>query len=497
MVRLIVSILSVVLLSSCTSNYLSATCTDPDKCESAIISKTVQRNDKVSAGVLYALPRQRVKVTIKSEFATKESTQKTIDALTVTLGEHKTTLLEAEKEKKKNEELLKQHTSQNEKFIGDTTHKIFYAEATIKVEKEKIAGLNKEITGLKAQKKKIPKDGRLHKISVTPVAEAPHADGDAMLSAVMVDNPETADSFEITTTDAGLLSGGSGTSKGQVDEIIVSLAQAIGAFNAPTTPVPGVTKSSTSVKKSSKEDKKNGKDKCLPKTFTKTFVLDFKHSDAPEAEINRFFKTNKLCLKFNIDNASSFASDYSLLTYDINAEDGDGDGTEDDDKGLYDGLVYPRKSALNMSLCETINTGVQQCSPNASFPTQYFSLDIIDPSRVGVIKLDQGTFADNNYEFEFNNGLLTRFKSDKPSEIISALAMIPAAAKALVEIPAEIIQLKFDLSDKDRAYYEMQTAILKAKLEHDAISDNQEQYQQNIEDEILGTGDTTDGDDNN
>ena len=75
--------------------------------------------------------------------------------------------------------------------------------------------------------------------------------------------------------------------------------------------------------------------------------------------------------------------------------------------------------------------------------------------------------------------------------------MIPAAAKALVEIPAEIIQLKFDLSDKDRAYYEMQTAILKAKLEHDAISDNQEQYQQNIEDEILGTRDTSDGDDNN
>ncbi|GLX85158.1 hypothetical protein tloyanaT_14100 [Thalassotalea loyana] len=494
MVRLIVSILSVVLLSSCAGNYLSATCTDPDKCESAIISKTVQRNDKVSAGVLYALPRQRVKITIKSELVTKEGIKQTITKRYAEVDKSKAKLIQATKEKKSAEDRLAAH--KNAEDIGESYEtyasrvaiEIFEAKAIIKVETDKISALNKQIVKLKNQLTSFPDTPAIHTISMTPVAEAPHADGDAMLSAVMVDNPKTADSFEITTTDAGLLSGGSGTSKGQVDEIIVSLAKAIGAFNAPT----------TTVNKNAPIGSHSfvaAKGLCKHKAFNKTFVLDFKHSDAPEAEINRFFKTNKLCLKFNINNSSSFTSDYSLLTYDIKAEDEA--GTEDDDKGLYDGLVYPRKSALNMSLCETINTDVQQCSPMASFPTQYFSLDIIDPSRVGVIKLDQGTFADNNYEFEFSNGLLTRFKSDKPSEIISALAMIPAAAKALVEIPAEIIQLKFDLSDKDRAYYEMQTAILKAKLEHDAISENQEQYQQNIEDEILGTGDTTDGDDNN
>ena len=147
-----------------------------------------------------------------------------------------------------------------------------------------------------------------------------------------------------------------------------------------------------------------------------------------------------------------------------------------------------------MSLCETDFPG-QNCKTLPKTPTKYFSVDIIDPTRLGVIELQQGFFADNTYEFDFSNGLLTRYKSDKPSEIVSLLAMIPAAAKALVEVPAELIQLKFDLSDKDRAYYEMQTAILKAQIENDVLTNNIEKYEASLPDALLAPTDESAADD--
>jgi len=109
------------------------------------------------------------------------------------------------------------------------------------------------------------------------------------------------------------------------------------------------------------------------------------------------------------------------------------------------------------------------CSKQYDEPTgQYretLHIDAINPNIIGNLPLRRGVFATNDYEFEFSNGLLTRYKSVRPNELVAALSAVPAVAKALVSIPAEIISLKVDYSSQEKAYYEAQQAVLKARLQ--------------------------------
>jgi hypothetical protein len=295
-------------------------------------------------------------------------------------------------------------------------------------------------------------------------------DSEASLSAIVRENGFSSESIEIKTSDAGLLSGGTGTSKGNIDEIFIALAGVAGTFKADTS-LPFQTKSTNFLQNKGAFQDSNGE--CKQAEFDKKFIVNPNTDDAVK-DINDFFKTNQFCLKLELDNHELFKQAYKSIEIASNNKDklDVKPPLKAEEVEYFDELVYPRQSKLDISICETdvINSDfpVLNCSKSLSQgQSQTLSVNIIKSGQLGVVKLKQGYFADNSYEYDFSNGMLTRYKSDQQNEFVSFLAMFPEMAKAIVSIPAEIIQLKFNLSDKEKAYYEAQTAIYKAKLEHD------------------------------
>jgi hypothetical protein len=433
----------------------------------------LDKSGGITNGIIYSLPRQNIEIEIKNELMSKTKLLKELTKFNESLKKEKEELTSLETQKKSDEEFIKAIAEQSESLqkkyqdsLISTTIKIAQANKVIK------ATLGK-ITKVKADIAKLPKDdAKQYKLTATAKALDPYPDSDATLSAIVKEGGFTSESIEIKTTNAGLLSGGTGTSKGNIDEIFIALAGVAGTFRADTG-LPYQTKSANFLQSKGAFQDSNGE--CKQAEFDKKFVVNPNTDDAVK-RINDFFKTNQFCLKLNLDNHELFKKAYKsteIATSNINK---DAKKVE-----YFDGLVYPRQSKLNISICETdaINSDnpVLICSESLSQgQSQTLSVNIINPGQLGVVKLKQGYFADNSYEYDFANGMLTPYKSDQQNEFVSFLAMFPEMAKAIVSIPAEIIQLKFDLSDKEKAYYEAQTAIYKAQLEHDYYLENPDAY---------------------
>jgi hypothetical protein len=466
-----ISILSV----SCASIDTTGTCLKTS-CTSSVVSVPLDKSGGITNGIIYSLPRQNIEIEIKNELMSKTKLLKKQAELSASLKKKKEELESLEKQKKSDEEFVKAIADQSATLKQKYVDSVIEVKVNIGKLKQTIKSKEADIAKVKADIAKLPvDDAKQYKLTASAKALAPYPDSEASLSAIVKEGGFTSESIEIKTTDAGLLSGGTGTSKGNIDEIFIALAGVAGTLRADTSLPFQKSLSAFSLLNVIPPADPNNNDKCNQAEFDKKFIVNPNTGDAAKS-INDFFKTNQFCLKFNLDNHELFKKAYKsteIATSNINKK---AKIVE-----YFDGLVYPRQSKLNISICETdaINSdnSVLNCSESLSQgQSQTLSVNIINPGQLGVVKLKQGYFADNSYEYDFANGMLTRYKSDQQNEFVSFLAMFPEMAKAIVSIPAEIIQLKFNLSDKEKAYYEAQTAIYKAKLEHDYYLKNPDAY---------------------
>jgi len=269
--------------------------------------------------------------------------------------------------------------------------------------------------------------------SIKLVALTPQPSSTKLL-ATLNSSGRSSDTFEIKTTESGLLSGGSAKSEGNIDEIIVALAKAAGSTTSPK------------IKSSSFRDNQQATAKCPQEELSFKYEIDLAAAGW-EADLNTKMQGLGLCYSISVNrggvyklNAAgkAYTEELIVATVDKNTE----------------GLVYPRKSRYHFT--------IQGTKDNASF-REILGADAVDLSALGYISLDKGNFATNDYEFDFVDGLLTRYKAVKPSEVIEALAMIPRAATALIEIPAEMLKLRVDYSSQEESFYEKQKNSLIAK----------------------------------
>ncbi|MFZ8169149.1 hypothetical protein ACO1HB_09995 [Alteromonas macleodii] len=453
------------ILCGCTSIDTDVEC-DQSRCQSSLVSLPIS-SDAVSInnGVIYSLPVQDVELTIENKLVTKEKLLKEKKELVDSAGKVEGEIKALKIEKANIETFLAKLPPDKESLKKKKSDELMSATINIGVKEESLAKINKKIAEKEMEINKLKLDPeKNYKFTATIKALEPYPDSKASLSAIIQDSSSSSETIEIKTTASGLLSGGIGNSRGNIDEIFISLAGAIGAFkgvnqidNYPAEIMSLTTQKSTPPQVTDTE-------KCIQNEFKKVFRL-IPHSTSKSllSEVNDYFLANKYCFKASTDNENIFNAGYKA--------------TLDARKKTYiDGLVYPRQSTLKISLCETekINNLAPklECKNDESIVKDILTVSVIAPQKLGVLKMKQGFFADNSYEYEFSNGLLTRFKSDKGNEFVSFFGMFPEIAKAIVSIPAEIIQLKFDLSDKEKAYYEAQTEILKQKIKYDYYLNN-------------------------
>ena len=94
-------------------------------------------------------------------------------------------------------------------------------------------------------------------------------------------------------------------------------------------------------------------------------------------------------------------------------------------------------------------------------------MTVLVPNKAPVLSIDisRAMFVTKVYEIEFDNGILTRVTIKKPSEALAAASIPIEIAKAIVAIPAELIQLKINTASGEKALLESEKARLEVEKE--------------------------------
>lgn len=123
-------------------------------------------------------------------------------------------------------------------------------------------------------------------------------------------------------------------------------------------------------------------------------------------------------------------------------------GTPECDKGIYFRPVLPYEITLSDSkrkLTSTVNVMLPNDAPIFTLP------------------VTRGAFVKKVMELDFENGVLTQVKIDKPSELLGALDIPLAAARAILSIPAELVQFKIDTAKDQSELIKAQKDLSEAK----------------------------------
>ncbi|WP_207434665.1 hypothetical protein [Sabulibacter ruber] len=91
-------------------------------------------------------------------------------------------------------------------------------------------------------------------------------------------------------------------------------------------------------------------------------------------------------------------------------------------------------------------------------------LIIPDYSKVTGIVIDRSSFIKKTYALKVSNGILIENSIDKPSEVESFISMPIAVAKAIVSIPAQLIQLRVVKIKNETTLETTEQALRTAKL---------------------------------
>ena len=95
------------------------------------------------------------------------------------------------------------------------------------------------------------------------------------------------------------------------------------------------------------------------------------------------------------------------------------------------------------------------------------------------LPVTRGAFVKKVTELDFENGVLTQVKIDKPSELLGALDIPLAAARAILSIPAELIQLKIDTTKSQSELVKAQKDLIEA---NEALLELQKQLSKSSQD---------------
>jgi len=107
------------------------------------------------------------------------------------------------------------------------------------------------------------------------------------------------------------------------------------------------------------------------------------------------------------------------------------------------------------------------------------------PNEASVLALDisRAAFVEKKINVDFDDGILKQVTIKKPSGALELVSIPIEIIQAFVALPGELVQLKINLSSKDKNLYEAQKMELAAKQQ---LLDYQKELQEESENEGLG-----------
>ena len=68
----------------------------------------------------------------------------------------------------------------------------------------------------------------------------------------------------------------------------------------------------------------------------------------------------------------------------------------------------------------------------------------------GIVPFRANSFVTTDYKVEFKDGMPIKWRADRPSEVASVVRIPVAILRAILQIPAELIKLRFDIASNSR-----------------------------------------------
>lgn len=126
-----------------------------------------------------------------------------------------------------------------------------------------------------------------------------------------------------------------------------------------------------------------------------------------------------------------------------------------DTEDLTDGLVYRSPVPYTVDLTKVIDEQI--------FPIKSSQVMLPNKGPISVISMETGAFIATNYDISFEDGLLTRLDTKRPSEVHSIVQVPLNILREIIALPTDLIQLKLDYSSKDTSLLESQKKNVEAQ----------------------------------
>ena len=433
----LVSILLLAILTGCSSHMVYTKKYNEACSPNCFDSKDVNKITKTNSGILYYLPEDILQFNFTREISDTSKIIKKIAAITPkieTANNEKTT----NQVKLKNTILLLA-TEKNEANKKVLEIKKVNFEIAVKYAEVNIKKLTLTLEQLKDQLIIAKQSKYIDTIEIKKLKTAP--DTSLPFIAELSHSGRRDDNFNIKTNDKGLLDSFKGDSEDQTDTLIIESVSAItGLLKLPTTFRFSASSS-------------------VPSDLTKEIIFSFKYT--------KNFKPNDKNVLNDIKNdLKNRHALYVIKSEPIKKF------AECDSSDKWPGLLYRRPVEYNIEVTSSMSSN----QPNFS---KSFSFYLLNDGPIASITLPASPFVKTEYDIDFQEGMLISVNSIRPSESLEIVRTIPQMLKAIVDIPAQLIQLKIDYSSKDKALIDAQKELLNAQLEllkaDKSLSDYQEE----------------------
>lgn len=251
-----------------------------------------------------------------------------------------------------------------------------------------------------------------------------------------------ADSLKIGTTDAGLLKTVSGTSTDKTGAILEDTAKAIIAGLKASVGMPGTTVASSHLETP---------DPCSLVSAFATQAFSYEYTLNPSETTER---TSMNCTLQKL--GSAFRISAKKVADVGSGQAGSGPASSGaappvpatpvanlESCHCVKGLVYRRPVRWEFSIEKVSDVG----KPGVPIRTTTILLPNEGPAMVA--SMETGPFIPTSYDIAFQDGMLTKWDVDRPSELYAIIQIPLNILKDVIALPTQLIQLKLDYSSKD------------------------------------------------
>lgn len=246
-----------------------------------------------------------------------------------------------------------------------------------------------------------------------------------------------ADSLKIGTTDAGLLKTVSGTSTDKTGAILEDTAKAIIAGLKASVGMPGPMVEAVPLKTS---------DPCalVPTFVTQAFTNEYTFNPSdPEEQKTMNCTLQKLGSAFRISAKKLPSVEPQPGGSDAAPKVGAVPGNHPDTCQCVKGLVYRRPVRWEFSVQKVSDVGKE------GVPVRTVAILLPNEGPSMVASMETGPFIPTSYDIAFQDGMLTKWDVDRPSELYAIIQIPLNILKDVIALPTQLIQLKLDYSSKD------------------------------------------------